>query len=916
MQCPHCHQEHPADSLFCPLTGKKMLLPGICPECGQPVDPGWQHCSYCGRMLILEVGDSQIPIKTPELSPTTLLDEPGTQNEETGLGSLEEPPAISQPGVTNEIPSETLFIQADEPEPAPHPGIGPILEKTNPPLVAQIPESPVIQNEPVQVSSPEKIEIQASGEIETGQITGEPTLRCPHCNEEHPADSQFCPMTGQKIFTLGVCPECSQPVDPSWFRCGNCGRELIPAEVNQSEMQAAGDFQTPILTPGLPTTLNLDERNTQAEAASLDSAEEPPDISQSGATDEMPSKTFTTNPVEPEPVPYSETGFISEKMAEKVNQAGSIEESPALSQHSAENEMSSGTYIAKAGKPEPEEIKAAPLDVQEISQVALPPLIQSETVDANFPAKIETQVPGEIESRKITEPVLRCPHCNEEHPADLRFCPLTGKKISLPKVCPECGQPINPGWQHCGYCGYKLPEEVPTTAPGKTTAWVDSPKARRLIILGCLGGVIIVTVICALLMVGLFVWPGFWKPAHPESVLPTSTEITFAVPTLSPTGTIAPLAAITPTVMATLTPVQTGTPWPSPRLTYPCISYYDESKGDLKFICRSKNQWEPASVVDPSGDVGLFSSLAFDPKGLAHISYYSQSEDDLKYAFQDGSKWVVETVDTSGDVGLFTSLVLDWDGNAFIGYYDRTNQSLKLARQQNGKWDLQTVDQIGPLKSTELRSEQTRISLALDRRGYPLISYLSQAPHHLRLARWTGSDYEIETVDVTPDVGGFSSLALNSQGYPLISYYDKTNEALKLAEWDGQKWNLEVVDDSGANVGQYTSLALDPKDNLYISYFVDEPNADYLKVAIRKNGAWNFSSFNSGYKKFRLGWGYHTSIALDARDNPYVAFFANTAEDLNVQYWIGTTPLRFYVDSGGSVGLYPSIKFIPDYSGQ
>jgi hypothetical protein len=64
-------------------------------------------------------------------------------------------------------------------------------------------------------------------------------------------------------------------------------------------------------------------------------------------------------------------------------------------------------------------------------------------------------------------------------------------------------------------------------------------------------------------------------------------------------------------------------------------------------------------------------------------------------------------------------------------------------------------------------------------------------------------------VDSTGDVGWSTSLALDSAGNPHISYFDAMNEDLKYARWTGSSWNIETVDSPG-EVGHYTtSLALD-----------------------------------------------------------------------------------------------------------
>lgn len=51
MLCPHCNQEHPANNLYCPLTGKKIPTADVCPQCGKAVDHQWLHCAFCGQPL-------------------------------------------------------------------------------------------------------------------------------------------------------------------------------------------------------------------------------------------------------------------------------------------------------------------------------------------------------------------------------------------------------------------------------------------------------------------------------------------------------------------------------------------------------------------------------------------------------------------------------------------------------------------------------------------------------------------------------------------------------------------------------------------------------------------------------------------------------------------------------------------------
>ncbi len=103
----------------------------------------------------------------------------------------------------------------------------------------------------------------------------------------------------------------------------------------------------------------------------------------------------------------------------------------------------------------------------------------------------------------------------------------------------------------------------------------------------------------------------------------------------------------------------------------PVMSYYDETRGDLKFA-RPEYPASNTAKVDFVHSVGMYNSLELDDFGAAHISYYDNEAGELRYA-----KWVpggfsVETVDASGDVGMYTSLELNSLGYPMISYYDES----------------------------------------------------------------------------------------------------------------------------------------------------------------------------------------------------------------------------------------------------
>ncbi|KPJ52128.1 MAG: hypothetical protein AMJ37_03505, partial [Dehalococcoidia bacterium DG_18] len=102
-------------------------------------------------------------------------------------------------------------------------------------------------------------------------------------------------------------------------------------------------------------------------------------------------------------------------------------------------------------------------------------------------------------------------------------------------------------------------------------------------------------------------------------------------------------------------------------------------------------------IVDSAGNVGQYTSLAFDASGYPAISYYDVSNGDLKLAYDqnnDGAFSAAEiiTVDSSGDVGMYTSLAFG-TGPA-ISYYDYDNGYLKLAYDRDGDGDFSDTGEI------------------------------------------------------------------------------------------------------------------------------------------------------------------------------------------------------------------------------
>ena len=325
---------------------------------------------------------------------------------------------------------------------------------------------------------------------------------------------------------------------------------------------------------------------------------------------------------------------------------------------------------------------------------------------------------------------------------------------------------------------------------------------------------------------------------------------------------------------------------------YPHIGYYCGSTSDLKYAYLDAYGWH-IETVDSDGIVGVYASLSLDSNGYPHIAYNDNSNYALKYAYQDGTGWHIETVEGGGNGSAYLSMALAEDDYAHISY--QYHDSLKYAYLDASGWHSETVDSSGVLAGKYT-------SLVLDGNGYPHISYNCHngggGTFYLKYAYQDIGGWHLETVDDSPQaVGDYTSLALDRSGYPHISYFDNTNRDLKYAYWDGAVWLIEVMDNA-RRIGAHVSLALDENGHPHIGY---EGNYN-LQYAHWDGTAWHNETVESGQYTGRF-----PSLAVDGKGDPHISHYDGTSDGLRYTY---RDTLRWYseiVDSTGDVGQSTSL---------
>ena len=186
------------------------------------------------------------------------------------------------------------------------------------------------------------------------------------------------------------------------------------------------------------------------------------------------------------------------------------------------------------------------------------------------------------------------------------------------------------------------------------------------------------------------------------------------------------------------------------------ISFYEYNKG-LRLASYDGN-WN-VETIDSKGN--YLSALIFDSSNQPHISYYDNTAKDLRYAYKNGTTWLNVLVDSSGDVGKFNSMALDRQGRPHIAYTkyngSRTlRDELKYAYYNGSSWTIESVDN----NVYGFGQNTAYVSMKLDGSDSPHISYLYYSSLD-KLLYANKAAAQAPDIDVNPLSVDFGNVRLN-----------------------------------------------------------------------------------------------------------------------------------------------------------
>ena len=162
-------------------------------------------------------------------------------------------------------------------------------------------------------------------------------------------------------------------------------------------------------------------------------------------------------------------------------------------------------------------------------------------------------------------------------------------------------------------------------------------------------------------------------------------------------------------------------------------------------------------------------------------------------------------------------------------------------------------------------------------------------------------------VDSSELVGEYAALDFNSLGYPFISYYDAKNASLKLAYFNGSSWIIETIATTATSCPWAEIL---PRGSAHAPDSQEEsPSAGEF---LQENTLMGASEVLTPQVEPLKGVGKYTSISVDDKNNVHISFQDEASRTLKYFFWdTGATRRCRTIDDVGEpnykTGLWTSI---------
>ncbi len=367
----------------------------------------------------------------------------------------------------------------------------------------------------------------------------------------------------------------------------------------------------------------------------------------------------------------------------------------------------------------------------------------------------------------------------------------------------------------------------------------------------------------------------------------------------------------------------------------PRISYYDTTRGDLRFADAAVHlleplgglRWAAGSAQEVRWEGRGRTRLELSPDGGTSYVPVAEAADGSPLAFvvpewttergrfrlvRDDpvstrespgrfeiapdlvSPWWSESVDTEGHPGRFAALVVTGDAPR-VAYRAAADGALRLARRDDSGW---SRTRLGPASSGE-----GRVSLAIDRDGRARVATAEGPSRQLVFLEETPSGWRTESLPYAAP----AAIALDrmASGAPAIAYYDAAGELHLTTRGDGG-WTDERIAPTG-EASDALDLAVDELAGPRVAFYDDAQGR--LRLAERVGDTWSLRTL-PGVSLLPS----RVALRLDAAGRPHIAVSSANAGSVVLFEWDGAFWLEQTVVGPGVAG--EALGFSLDASGE
>ena len=195
-------------------------------------------------------------------------------------------------------------------------------------------------------------------------------------------------------------------------------------------------------------------------------------------------------------------------------------------------------------------------------------------------------------------------------------------------------------------------------------------------------------------------------------------------------------------------------------------------------------------------------------------------------------------------------------------------------------WQIEAVDSSGPGLNSTLR---------IDKDGNAHMCWVLPGGSALKYGYWEHSIKRWFTMVVDQNPNG-CALTLDSKQRPHISYEDfgtAIGSKLRYVSWDGAAWKKQIIPINSEVVGSYNSIALDANDDPSIAFYEYRgPKGSDIRIRLR-NVLWNGKYWEMRTIDGQEGSGKVNSMLTDSQGHFHLAYAQVVSGEMRYAFWNG-----------------------------